>query len=135
VPEAFDHVDLAVSDLARSLAFYRGVLAPLGFASENEVGGEQGETIHYLNAQHGSLGLREARSQAHSLPYDRYAVGVHHLCFSAPSRTVVEECAAWLRDHGARIESGPEEYGYRPGYYAVFFRDPDGIKLEIAHLP
>jgi catechol 2,3-dioxygenase-like lactoylglutathione lyase family enzyme len=33
------------------------------------------------------------------------------------------------------IESGPEEYGYSPGYYAVFFFDPDGIKLEIVHVP
>ena len=33
------------------------------------------------------------------------------------------------------IESGPEEYDYRPGYYAVFFYDPDGIKLEILYVP
>ncbi len=37
--------------------------------------------------------------------------------------------------HGARIESGPEEYTYKPGYYAVFFYDPDGIKLEILNIP
>ena len=29
----------------------------------------------------------------------------------------------------------PQEYGYLPGYYAVFFYDPDGIKLEILHVP
>jgi hypothetical protein len=40
-----------------------------------------------------------------------------------------------LRDNGYTIESGPEEYGYTPGYYAVFFYDPDGIKLEILHRP
>ena len=33
------------------------------------------------------------------------------------------------------IESGPEEYGYAPGYYPVFFYDPDGIKLEVVHTP
>ena len=38
-------------------------------------------------------------------------------------------------ERGAEIESGPEEYGYMPGYYAVFFYDPDGIKLEIVHIP
>jgi catechol 2,3-dioxygenase-like lactoylglutathione lyase family enzyme len=37
--------------------------------------------------------------------------------------------------HGATIESGPEPYGYLPGYYAVFFYDPDGLKLEIVHVP
>ncbi|HEY3946869.1 MAG TPA: hypothetical protein VGL78_16710 [Solirubrobacteraceae bacterium] len=28
-----------------------------------------------------------------------------------------------------------EEYGYAPGYYAVFFYDPDGVKLEVVHVP
>ena len=41
----------------------------------------------------------------------------------------------WLRDRGVEIESGPQEYAYLPGYYAVFFYDPDGIKLEIVHVP
>jgi catechol 2,3-dioxygenase-like lactoylglutathione lyase family enzyme len=60
---------------------------------------------------------------------------VHHICFDAPSREAVDERAEWLREAGATIESGPQEYGYTPGYYAVFFYDPDGIKLEILHRP
>ena len=48
---------------------------------------------------------------------------------------MVDERADWLTERGAEIESGPEEYGYQPGYYAVFFYDPDGIKLEIVHIP
>ena len=48
---------------------------------------------------------------------------------------IVVERAAWLHDRGAVIESGPEEYDYSPGYYAVFFYDPDQIKLEIVHRP
>ena len=67
--------------------------------------------------------------------YDRYSVGLHHLAFEAPSRAVVDERADWLRAHGAEIESEPREYGYSPGYYAVFFYDPDGMKLEIVHVP
>ena len=50
-------------------------------------------------------------------------------------RSVVDERAEWLRANGHTIESGPEEYDYTPGYYAVFFYDPDGIKLEIVHRP
>jgi len=48
---------------------------------------------------------------------------------------VVDERAAWLREREVTIESGPEEYGYQLGYYAVFFYDPDGLKLEIVHVP
>jgi glyoxylase I family protein len=33
------------------------------------------------------------------------------------------------------IESGPQAYWYQPGYYAVFFYDPDGLKLELVHVP
>jgi glyoxylase I family protein len=69
------------------------------------------------------------------VPYERYAVGIHHLAFNAASRELVEGRAEWLRERDVAIESGPEEYDYTPGYYAVFFYDPDGIKLEIVHRP
>lgn len=132
------HVDLVVSSIPRSLPFYRELLGPLGWLGLREAPGEQGETIYYLSVEGpdvAALGLREKRSDAHGVPYDRYAVGVHHLCFDVPSREVVDERAGWLRRHGARIESGPAEYDYTPGYYAVFFYDPDRIKLELLHRP
>jgi glyoxylase I family protein len=140
VPEAghrpVDHLDLVVTDLERSLEFYNGLLAPLGFTRNSEIEGERGERVVYIGGTGGtSVSLREARSDAHGVPYDRYGVGIHHLCFGAPDRDTVDERAAWLRDRGAEIESGPEEYEYTPGYYAVFFHDPDGIKLEIVHRP
>ena len=47
----------------------------------------------------------------------------------------VDERADWLRSAEAQIESDPQEYTYMPGYYAVFFYDPDGLKLEILHVP
>jgi catechol 2,3-dioxygenase-like lactoylglutathione lyase family enzyme len=81
-----------------------------------------------------AIGLREAQTPSEG-PYDRYRVGLHHLAFEARSRGAVNERAGWLRDQGAEIESGPEEYAYLPGYYAVFFYDPDGMKLEIVHIP
>jgi glyoxylase I family protein len=132
------HVDLVVSSIERSLRFYRGLLEPIGWSGLSEVDGERGETIYYLSVEGAgvaALGLREKRSDAHGVPYDRYAVGVHHLCFDVPSREVVDERALWLHEQGAVIESGPAGYGYTPGYYAVFFYDPDGIKLELLHRP
>jgi glyoxylase I family protein len=128
------HVDLVVSSIERSLPFYRDLLAPLGFHRIGEVEGERGETIWYLSGAVSAIGLREAQTPSEG-PYDRYRVGLHHLAFEAHSRGAVSERAAWLRDQGAEIESGPEEYAYLPGYYAVFFYDPDGMKLEIVHIP
>ncbi len=132
------HVDLVVSSIERSLPFYRGLLEPIGWTGFREARGEQGETIHYLSVDGpgvSALGLREKRSDAHGVPYERYAIGIHHLCFDVPSREVVDERARWLREQGAPIESEPAEYNYTPGYYAVFFYDPDGIKLELLHRP
>jgi len=62
-------------------------------------------------------------------------VGIHHVAFEAPSREVVNERYDWARQHGVAIESSPREYHYMLGYYAFFFYDPDGIKLEIVHAP
>jgi glyoxylase I family protein len=129
------HLDLVVSSLERSLPFYRGLLEPLGWTELEEVGGERGETIWYLGGRGTSVGLRERQSDAHPVPYDRYGIGVHHVCFEVESRAVVYERAEWLRARGAHLESGPQEYGYMPGYYAVFFYDPDGLKLELVHVP
>ena len=129
-----DHLDLVVADLERSLEFYNGLLAPLGFTRNSEIVGERGERVIYIGGTGGaSVSLRAAQSDAHPTPYDRYAVGVHHVAFWAESRELVDERAEWLRDRGVEIESGPAEYDYTPGYYAVFFSDPDGIKLEILH--
>jgi glyoxylase I family protein len=128
------HVDLVVSSIERSLPFYRELLGPLGWHGVSETEGERGETIWYLWGPGSEIGLREAQTPSEG-PYDRYRVGLHHLALEAPSRAVVNERAEWLRAQGAEIESGPEEYSYMPGYYAVFFYDPDGVKLEIVHVP
>jgi glyoxylase I family protein len=128
-----DHLDLVVTDFERSLAFYRGLLRPLGYTREYLITGERGEPVLYLGQPGGdSISVRAAQSDA---SHDRYAVGVHHIALAVDSRAVVDERAAWLRSVGATIESGPEEYDYSAGYYAVFFYDPDGIKLELVHDP
>jgi glyoxylase I family protein len=127
------HVDLVVSSIERSLPFYTELLGPLGFHTVSEVEGERGETIFYISGPGTAVGLREALSE--SAPHDRYRVGLHHLALEADSRAQVDERAAWLRARGIELESEPQEYAYTPGYYAVFFYDPDGLKLEIVHVP
>jgi glyoxylase I family protein len=128
------HVDLVVSSIERSLPFYRDLLGPLGWHGVSEVKGERDETIWYLWGPGSSLGVREALS-SRGAPFDRYEVGLHHVAFEAGSRATVDERAAWVITQGVEVESGPEEYWYSPGYYAVFFYDPDGMKLEIVHVP
>ena len=133
--EAIDHLDLVVTDLDRSLRFYVELLRPLGYVRTAEIEGEQGERVVYVGRPggSGSVSVREAKGRRE---YDRYDVGIHHIAFSANRRSTVDERAEWLRANGHEIESEPAEYDrYSPGYYAVFFYDPDGIKLEVVHRP
>jgi len=138
VIRALDHLDLVVTSLERSRPFYQELL---GLTQASEIVGERGEKVVYISrpgeepAGSFSIGLREKQSDAHATPYDRYGVGVHHVAFEVDSREVVDERAAWLRAQGAEIESGPEEYDYREGYYGLFFYDPDGLKLELMYVP
>ena len=128
-----DHFDLVVSSLRRSLPLYRALLGPLGYTKTAEIVGERGERVVYLSG-YGVVpfGLREARVRG---DHDRYRVGLHHVAFEAPSRQAVDDRVRWARAAGLELESYPREYDYRRGYYAGFFYDPDGIKLEILHVP
>ena len=126
------HLDLVVTSLERSVAFYRELLEPLGYSRVGGIVGEQGEDVRYVSGGGASIGIREAKVAGE---YDRYRVGVHHVAFEAPSRDVVDERHRWAVERSVEIESPPKEYDYMPGYYAFFFYDPDGIKLEIVHAP
>jgi catechol 2,3-dioxygenase-like lactoylglutathione lyase family enzyme len=127
------HLDLVVSSLEHSLPLYRELLEPLGYSGATTIVGEQGEEVVYL-VGHGlvAVSLREAKNRRR---FDRYAIGIHHVAFEAPSRDVVDERLRWAHARRLEIENDPKEYDYTPGYYAGFFYDPDGIKLEILHVP
>ena len=126
------HLDLVVTSLERSVSFYRELLEPLGYSRVGGIVGERSEDVRYISGGGASIGIRDAKVAG---AYDRYRVGVHHVAFEAPSRDVVDERHRWAVESGVDIESPPKEYDYMPGYYAFFFYDPDGIKLEVVHAP
>ena len=134
-PTGVHHVDLVVSSIERSLPFYRDLLAPLGYHGISEVEGERGETIYYLWGPAASIGLREAQSPSGDAVRPLRASA----CTTSPSRRRraprSTSAPSGSASTGAEIESGPQEYAYSLGYYAVFFYDPDGLKLEIVHVP
>lgn len=123
---ALDHVYLSVSELARSEAFYDAVMRCLGFRKGTlPIDGEPHR--HYFNRVL-AVTLRPARSPA---VHDPYAPGLHHLCFRLADRAAVDRAATALRALGVEV-SGPRVHpDYAPDYYAAFFRDPDGIRLEL----
>jgi catechol 2,3-dioxygenase-like lactoylglutathione lyase family enzyme len=125
----FDHVDLTVNDLARSVPFYEKVLGALGFRRVPDK-----DDIYWANA-HASVGVRAAGSEP-GASFDRYRVGLHHLALRARSREDVDQFHEFLVREGIPVLDPPAEYPrYGPDYYAVFFADPDGMKLEYVHYP
>jgi glyoxylase I family protein len=130
------HVDLVVSDIDRALRFYRGVFGPLGWHGVHEVPGERGETIHYVHGPGSTIGLRQAPDGAGTLPVDRYRVGMHHTCMEAPTEEGLYAAAERIVALGGTISEGPRHFPeYREGYHAIYFFDPDGIKLELCWTP
>ena len=126
------HLDVTVRDLAISAPFYEAVLGFLGY---RRVRDEPSGIDWDLPPPHGpcSIGIKPARTtQAH----DRYSAGLHHFAWHAASRSDVDRLHALLIAIQATILDAPAEYpDYGDGYYAVFFADPDGLKLEFVHLP
>jgi glyoxylase I family protein len=130
------HIDLTVLDPGRSLPFYRSVLEFLGYriSGEDERGFDF--DLHLPAGGFSSIGIVKATGEGVSRAHDRYSPGLHHLAFRAGSRADVDQLHELLRTLGATILDPPAEYPeYGAGYYAVFFADPDGLKLELVHKP
>jgi catechol 2,3-dioxygenase-like lactoylglutathione lyase family enzyme len=127
------HVDLVCRDLERSLAFYDAVLGPLGLQPPFLVEGERGEQIHYLRfpaVGSGSIGLRQALADQE---FELYAPGLHHLALAVESHEDVDAAHAAASAAGVEILHPPKSWpAYHPEYYATFFLDPDGFRIEVA---
>lgn len=124
------HLDITVSDLERSTEFYNLTLPLMGFRRSLNV--PEGPIWSTSDCEIGLVAAHPSSRQKH----DRYSPGLHHLAFSAPSRKSVDALYDWLIYLDVQVLDAPADYPqYAPEYYAVFFADPDGIKLEYTFTP
>jgi len=118
-----DHLVLRVSDYEKSKQFYGRLFQFLGF----EVSDEYDDAIGWTNGRTRFwIGPADARGKKHK--HRLGDVGFHHYAFELRSRKDVDELASFLKKLGATIVDDAGEY--YDDYYAVFFLDPDGLKLE-----
>lgn len=115
-----DHISVRVSDYERSKAFYAGLFSFLGF----ELSDDYGTTIGWTN---GKTRFWIASAEGRQT-YRIGDVGLHHYAFELRNRKDVDALQAYLERQGVRIVDPAGEY--YEDYYAVFFLDPDGLKLE-----
>ena len=115
-----DHISVRVSNYQKSKAFYGKLFDFLGFEISDEypgtIGWTNGKTRYWIAGAEGRKTCKIGD------------VGLHHYAFELRSRKDVDDLQAFLEREGAKIVDPADEY--YEDYYAVFFLDPDGIKLE-----
>ena len=119
-----DHLAIRVSDFEASRRFYDNLLTFLGFVREWEfgrtVGWNNGVTMFWITEADPGAG-----------PHRTGDIGYHHYAFELGARAEVDEVGVFLEREGVTVVDPPAAYpSYGEGYYAVFFLDPDGLKLE-----
>ncbi len=124
------HIQLTVRDLARSRAFW----APLLELFEMRVLLDT-ETYFYCIGSRTGIAISPADPAHSGQRFDQGRVGLHHLCLRARERGDVDVVAEFVAGLGAEIVHPPREDGFAPGYYSVLFEDPDGIRIEVNHVP
>jgi len=93
------------------------------------------DTYYYCVGGRTALGISAPAGEHAGATFDQRRVGLHHLCFRARERADVDELHAFVSQLGVTIIRAPREDSWAPGYYSVLFEDPDGIRLEINHVP
>ncbi len=124
------HVILTVSDFDGARAFYGKLLPFLGLTPVIDFDG-----FFYCVGGRSAVGISRCDPQHAKERFVQPRVGLHHACFRARSREDVDTLHAFLVEIGATIVHRPEEANWAPGYYSVLFEDPDGIRLEMNHVP
>jgi catechol 2,3-dioxygenase-like lactoylglutathione lyase family enzyme len=124
------HIQLTVSDMARSIPFYEKLLLSLEMVTLVKspqffycIGGRTGVAISPFDPALKGDGFNQRR------------VGLHHVCFRARSREDVDAIYQTALELKANIIRAPREDGWAPGYYSVLFEDPDGIRIEANFVP
>ena len=97
----------------------------------------KGEGIVYCIGSRTGILVRGAPPEKRDRPYDQDRPGLHHFCFRAREREHVDAIFDFVKGElGAKIIHPPEDGSrFAPGYYSLLFEDPDGIRVEVNHVP
>jgi catechol 2,3-dioxygenase-like lactoylglutathione lyase family enzyme len=125
------HVIFRVKRISECIAFYDLVMPFLGLKA---VPPRSDFFVYYVGGRT-AVAIREADAEHADVAHVETGPGLDHLCFRARSREDVDRVYKFLKEIGADIVRAPEEGPWAPGYYSLSFRDPEGIRLELNHVP
>jgi catechol 2,3-dioxygenase-like lactoylglutathione lyase family enzyme len=121
------HIEIYVSDLERTVAFWTPFMRMLGYEEDRWSGG-----MNYVKEDQSYFCFLQAPSEHLAAGYHRKRVGLNHLAFKVASRKQVDEIAAWIKSKGYNtLYESEYPYAGGPNYYALYCEDPDRIKGEV----
>lgn len=127
-----NHIQINVKNIKVSSSFYEKLFSKLGwkkFMEEKDIKSwTDGKTTLFLN---------QCEKKYIKNGFHRKSIGLNHIAFTVNSKKDIDKIYEFLKKNRITIlYGGPKEYPeYCPGYYAVYFEDPDRIKLEVVHIP
>lgn len=126
------HIQLTVRDPARCVPFWERLCHFLEMSTLIRA-----EDIVYCIGSRTGILVRGAPQDKRDRPFDQDRPGLHHLCFRARSREDVDAIYEFVAGElDAHVVHPPEDGSqFAPGYYSVLFEDPDGIRVEVNHVP
>lgn len=124
------HIVLTVSRFEQCVPFYESLLSFMGLKKVFE--GDQ--FLYYVGART-AIAIQRCGEQHKNEKFNQARIGLHHVCFRSRSRADVDALHEFLVKNNAPIVQPPQEGSWAPGYYSLLFEDPDGIRLEINHVP
>ncbi|HEX7836559.1 MAG TPA: VOC family protein [Kofleriaceae bacterium] len=124
------HVQLTVSNFEACARFY----APLMELFEMALVFDDNDVKYWVGGRT-AIAITRCGERHRSERFVQDRVGLHHLCFRARSREDVDRVFELLQQLEAPIVHPPEDGPWARGYYSVLFEDPDGIRLEVNHVP
>ena len=124
------HLFLTVGDVAAAIPFYEKLLPFLGLKPIIQT-----DTYLYYVGGRTAVGVAAADDAHRADRFVQTRSGLHHVSFRARERADVDAVHEFVVGLGATIVHPPEDGPWAPGYYSVLFEDPDGIRLEVNHVP
>ena len=124
------HIQLTVSDMKRSVPFYRTLLHSLEMITLRDT-----PDYFYCIGGRTGVGIAPVAPEFREDAFNQRRLGLHHVCFRARSREDVDAIYQTALSLGAKVIRAPREDNWAPGYYSVLFEDPDGIRLEANFVP
>ncbi len=125
------HIQLTVTDPDRCVPFWEKLCHFLEMKTLIK-----GDGIVYCIGSRTGILVRGATGEHRGTVFDQNRAGLHHFCFRARSAEDVDAVHDFVvRELDAKIVHAPELGDFAPGYYSVLFEDPDGIRVEVNHVP